>query len=190
MELLEVSADGGLVFFCGHQGLPQLVSLSRNSATLRSSAPLTRNALFTGVRGRGILGSPFARSCIAPPVQARQHRLPGPGPEGKYPHVVVPHKDALACIGKGRRRGVISIDGHRYRSGRWPGGGGNRYATGGSDDGDPRCEIPGFRNLLGFALYASLSTEDAPLSSDDGPLMFANLLLVGRSQRQAPKLSH
>src|SRR5215212_4667519 len=57
MELLEVSADDGLVFFCGHQGLPQLVSLSRNSATLRSSAPLTRNALFTGVRGRGILRS-------------------------------------------------------------------------------------------------------------------------------------
>jgi len=63
-------------------------------------AILPRPVLFTEVRGRGVLRSQDEGSCIAPPIQARQHRLPRPGSEGKYPHVVVPHKDALACIGK------------------------------------------------------------------------------------------
>src|SRR5215210_7075730 len=53
MELLKVSAHDDLVLFCRHHGPPSSrFLLSRNSATLRSLAPLTRNALFTRVCGR------------------------------------------------------------------------------------------------------------------------------------------
>src|SRR5215218_9204985 len=53
MELPEVSAHDGLVFFRRHHGPPSARSLlCRNSATPRSSAPLTCDASFTRVCGR------------------------------------------------------------------------------------------------------------------------------------------
>src|SRR5215208_5568601 len=40
--------------------------------------PVLPLALFTGVRGRGILGSSLAGSCINPPHYPRNHPLPCP----------------------------------------------------------------------------------------------------------------
>jgi hypothetical protein len=51
-----------------------------------------------------------------PSYGTRKRPITSPRAERRHPHLVVQHKDALSCIGKGRRYG-ISFDGQRYQIG-------------------------------------------------------------------------
>ena len=129
--------------------------------------------LFTGVRGRGILRSPLAGSCIVPVLSAENARYARPWPEGRYLYIVVSHKDTLACMGKGRRRWAISIDGKGHRIGALGGlaGAGTGTRPGVRAVTTLAAKFRGSK-LARLCILCKPDSEGASLLSYDGPVMF------------------